>query len=418
MDSIKRYWLATANQERCRHADALHEIGFINWVMGKSFHFNVGDIIYLFMKDERRVRFQLKVVDEYCNREDQAYWISQAPDDITYKLELLNEYNGNLLNEEYLEEYGFNGGTQNPTYKNEKLMNYITSIFETMDEDIIDSVIPPNQQRTRDNVRKMIPVLVHWAKTGRRDHVYGDLIKAIGMTKFTGIGRSLFSVQKVLDELASRYRKEIPTLNSLCKNATTMLPADGFVYVKKIYEELNDKEKRIYVDGLDSQAINYKGWNWVLDKLKLQEIHPFTKEEFEKIKVPNYIGGGGESKEHKELKEYIYQNPESVGIKNVVSKEEEHELPSGDRLDIYFELSDGTQIAVEVKPSISPDSDISRGIFQCVKYYAVMDALKIIECAEYDIRTLLVTTRQFTSQLEKLAEELEVEYIDNFKVNK
>ena len=87
-------------------------------------------------------------------------------------------------------------------------------------------------------------------------------------------------------------------------------------------------------------------------------------------------------------------------------------MPSGDRLDIYFELSDRTHIAVEVKPSISLDSDISRGIFQCVKYYAVMDALRIIECAEYNIKTLLITSRKLTARLEMLAGELDVDYID------
>ena len=49
MDLTKRYWIATASQDRCRHADALHEIGFINWVMGDKFHFKVGDVVYLFM---------------------------------------------------------------------------------------------------------------------------------------------------------------------------------------------------------------------------------------------------------------------------------------------------------------------------------------------------------------------------------
>lgn len=214
--------------------------------------------------------------------------------------------------------------------------------------------------------------------------------------------------------MASRSGDEIPTLNSLCKNAKTMLPSEGFDYVSEKYNELDDKAKRIFIDGLDSQAINYQRWNWVLNELKLQEIRPFTKEDIEKIKSPNCMGGG-EGREHKELKEYIFQNPESVGLKNVVLKEVEHELPSGDRLDIYFELSDGTHIAVEVKPSISPDSDISRGIFQCVKYYAVMNALKIIECAKYNVITLLVTSHKFTSQLKMLADELDVEYIDNFK---
>ena len=407
----KRYWLATANSDKCRHADALHEIGFINWVMGKKFHFKVGDIVYLFMKNERKVRFQLKVVGEYCQREDQAFWAIQAPDDKTYKLELQNEYEGNSLNEERLRKYGFNGGTQNPTYKNKKLMDYITSIFEPKNDDIIDFVIPENQWRTRDNVRKMIPILIHWAKTGRRDGVYGDLINAIGKVKFGGIGHSLYAVQKVLDELASRSGSAIPTLNSLCKNAKTMLPSEGFDYVIEKYNELDDKAKRVFIDGLDSQAVSYQRWDWVLKELGLQEIRPFTEEDIEKIKHPNCFGGG-EGKEHKDLKEFIFQHPESVGLKNVVFKEIEHELPSGDRLDIYFELSDRTHIAVEVKPSISLDSDISRGIFQCVKYSAVMDALRIIECAEYNIKTLLITSRKLTARLEMLAGELDVDYID------
>lgn len=130
MDLTKRYWIATASQDRCRHADALQEIGFINWVMGDKFHFKIGDVVYLFMKDERRVRFQLEVIDENCKREDQKYWIETAPNDITYKLKFLNEYDGCLLDEVVLREHGFKGGTQNPTYKNTKLTEYITSVFE------------------------------------------------------------------------------------------------------------------------------------------------------------------------------------------------------------------------------------------------------------------------------------------------
>lgn len=133
---MKKYWILTANQERCKHADALHEIGFINWVMGEKFHFQIGDIVYMFMKDERRVRFQLEVVAEGCIREDKDFWVENLPDDDgrTYKLELLNEYNGDLLNEDRLWDYGFKGGTQNPTYKNTELTAYITEVFDSLEE--------------------------------------------------------------------------------------------------------------------------------------------------------------------------------------------------------------------------------------------------------------------------------------------
>lgn len=81
--------------------------------------------------------------------------------------------------------------------------------------DIINTVV--KTKRTRDNVRLMIPVLIHWAKTGQNRHTYGDLIHLIGKTRFSGIGHSLYAIQEVLNKLSEETEKEIPTLNSLCK---------------------------------------------------------------------------------------------------------------------------------------------------------------------------------------------------------
>ena len=65
-----RTWLAFANRKRCRHTDAIHYLGFINWRMGRV-RFSIGDIVYLFMSDERCVRFKMVVTAENCKREDQ-----------------------------------------------------------------------------------------------------------------------------------------------------------------------------------------------------------------------------------------------------------------------------------------------------------------------------------------------------------
>ena len=59
-----RTWLAFANRKRCRHADAIHTLGFINWLMRKNIRFDIGDTVYLFMSDERRVRFKIIAVRE------------------------------------------------------------------------------------------------------------------------------------------------------------------------------------------------------------------------------------------------------------------------------------------------------------------------------------------------------------------
>lgn len=278
---------------------------------------------------------------------------------------------------------------------------------------IIDNAI--STEATRKNVRLMIPVMIHWAKTGHNEHTYGDLAHAIGKSKFSGIGHALYFVQQVLDNLSTKSSREIPTLNSLCKNAKTMLPSEGFEFVSPQYNDLDENGKRVFVKGLDSNAMNFPHWDWVLKELELKEAVPFTEEQLEAIKNPRCIYGG-EGEEHKILKEYICQHPESINYKDVDFAETEHILPSGDRLDVYFELSDGTHVALEVKPSISPDQDIARGVFQCVKYYAVMDALRNIECKDYEIKVLLVTAGNFSSQNKELAEELDVEYVENFNI--
>lgn len=278
---------------------------------------------------------------------------------------------------------------------------------------IIDDAI--STEATRNNVRLMIPVMIHWAKTGHNEHTYGDLAHAIGKSKFSGIGHALYFVQQVLDNLSTKSSREIPTLNSLCKNSKTMLPSEGFEFVSPQYNYLDENGKRVFVKGLDSNAMNFPHWDWVLKELELKEAVPFTEEQLEAIKNPRCIYGG-EGEEHKILKEYICQHPESINYKDVDFAETEHILPSGDRLDVYVELSDGTHVAIEVKPSISPDQDIARGVFQCVKYYAVMDALRNIECKDYEIKVLLVTAGNFSSQNKELAEELGVEYVENFKI--
>ena len=66
MNKHQRSWLAFANSKVCRHANAIHDKGFINWGMKDNFHFSVGDIIYLFVSNERRVMFQMEVIAENC----------------------------------------------------------------------------------------------------------------------------------------------------------------------------------------------------------------------------------------------------------------------------------------------------------------------------------------------------------------
>lgn len=281
----------------------------------------------------------------------------------------------------------------------------MTKEHNTAKNNIIDSIIP--QPRSREIVRQMIPILIRWAKLGLTDKTYNDMNHALGYTKFSGIGHQLGNVDRVMRVLGDETDEDIPTLNALCKNSSTRLPSSGFSYVYKSYDGMTPQEKQIFVAGLNQKAIKYQKWDWVMKELELKPALIFTDEELLEVSKPIY-GSGGEGKEHKALKEYIAAHPEAIGIKNVTVCDTEHILPSGDRLDVYFELKNGDRVAVEVKPSTSPDEDITRGIFQCVKYKAVMDAMRTIECGSFENWTLLVCGGEMSKQNTLLAEELDI----------
>ena len=122
--------LAFANEKKCRHADALKELGFISWTLNRN-RFYIGDIVYLFMSDDRYVRFKTVVGGADCGRGDTAYWIIPAPKDKTYKLKLVAEYDGDELDEDVLAKYGFKGGRSlvRTICNKWELLDYIQSVF-------------------------------------------------------------------------------------------------------------------------------------------------------------------------------------------------------------------------------------------------------------------------------------------------
>lgn len=271
-----------------------------------------------------------------------------------------------------------------------------------MENDIINNVI--KTAKTRSNVRTIIPVLIHWAQTGQTNHTYSDLIIALGKKRFSGVGHVLGMVQDVVEALAEKLETKIPTLNSLIKDKNTGLPAAGFSYVEPSYNTWSDEGKRVFVKGLDEEAINYPHWNMILDELGLSPLLSFSPEEIDKIKNPQRYGFGGESSEHKALKDYVKSHPSCLGVAEIINADVEHILPSGDRLDVYFECIDGSRVAVEVKPSISDDSDITRGIFQCIKYKAILEALSKADGTNAPVKAILVTRRAFSDLHKRLIE--------------
>lgn len=269
----------------------------------------------------------------------------------------------------------------------------------------------------REIALKMIPVLVRWAQASwDKPHYYSDLSMAIGY-RSNRLGYILGKVKDIMDELEKEYGKKIPPLNALAQLKETNLPADGFDYVIPNYSKLSSASKEGEVKRLNYEAHQYN-WDWVLDALGLEPARIFSDEDIKKLKEETFVGyGKGEGPEHKAIKDYIFENPNAIGIrKKVVFKKTEQRLRSGDQIDVYFEFRDGERMAIEVKPSTSPDEDVTRGILQCVKYKAVMDALRSVEYGNYENRTLLVIGGKMSVSNRALANDLGIAFIDEFKI--
>ena len=259
---------------------------------------------------------------------------------------------------------------------------------------------------------RMIPVLIRWAQsTWDKPHYYSDLSAAVGH-KTNQTGTAIGIIQDILEELSQKTGKKIPTLNSLVQSKSTGLPSDGFDYVIPNYSKLSKESQRGEVNKLNFDAHVYD-WNWVLKALRLKPAHIVDPQRLKSLKIALHDGGEGE--EHKEIKDYIYNNPEkSLNIKKVIAKGTEHYLLSGDRLDVYL-ATKKCHFAIEVKPSTSSDDDIRRGIFQCIKYKAVMDAERVL-IGNYENKAILVIRGTLSPENKQIASDLRVEVRENFKM--
>lgn len=406
-------WLVFANRNSCHHTEALHDLGFVNWKEGRC-NMSIGDIVYMYVSDERRIRFKTQVIDEGCKREDGKYWQKPYTSDLTFKLALIDEYTGHELDDVILRKHGFKGGKsiERPMYNNPELFKYIDSVWGRKNYgNIIDKLVP--QEKSRELVRKIIPILIRWAKQGQTSRTYDDLTKELGYDRFSGIGKQLGYIDDVFKQFGEMSGEKIPTLNALVKSKSTGLPSTGFSYVYTSYDDMSESEKKIFVMGLNKEAIEYEHWDWVLVSLGLNPSVIDIETSVKALRSGKFYGIGGEGENHKKLKEYIYNHPEILDIKGIKVKKMEHILLSGDRLDVYFELNNNSKVAVEIKPSTSPDADVLRGIFQCVKYKAILDAEDIVFGEKAQNSAILVLGGKLSPENHKVLETLGIKVLQD-----
>ena len=259
--------------------------------------------------------------------------------------------------------------------------------------------------------REALPILVRQALVGETIF-YSDLAEEIGIPNARNLNYVLGCIGSTLIELSQENKEDIPAIQGLVVNKNTGLPGEGFGWFisESDFKKLDKKQKRKVVDNQHAKTYSYPHWLAILKKLNLEA--PV----FNQPVRPKFHGNHGEGEKHKLLKEFVARTPSVVGLPLSCPKgETEFSLPSGDSVDVQF-FWNNEFIAVEVKSEISNMADVYRGLFQCVKYQVVSEAMLAVAGKPQNVRTVLILESSFPSELLPIKNMLGIEVISNVKI--
>jgi hypothetical protein len=259
--------------------------------------------------------------------------------------------------------------------------------------------------------RAALPLLVRQA-SAHSPIFYSSLAKEVGIPNPRNLNFVLGSIGQALELLGASWGDKIPAIQCLVINKNTLLPGEGiggFIEKKEDFWKLPRWQQRALIGAELNRVFAYPRWKEVLDALKLKPAPlDFSAIADEAAK----FRGGGESPMHKRLKEFVASHPEAIGLSpKLPSGQMEFPLPSGDVLDVLFKRGIDL-VGVEVKSLVSGIDDIARGVFQCVKYRAVLEAYQASRNHAQSARAVLALEGPFPAILLPLKNLLGIEVVD------
>lgn len=215
---------------------------------------------------------------------------------------------------------------------------------------------------------------------------------------------------------------DAPLLNLLAVNQSSGIAsggADQFLaarYNKRLSQIQRSESLRqdLIIRAL-AEVYAFEEWNAIAETLfgtslpDTARTAPETGTEIDRSTSPGQPrGGDAESPEHKALKERVAADPSLVGTREGwLQAVTEFLLKSGDEVDVCITSEDEIRL-VEVKSRRSNAIDLERGIYQCVKYRAVYEAMREADGVEANVVALLAIEQPLPSRLKPLARKLGV----------
>ena len=255
---------------------------------------------------------------------------------------------------------------------------------------------------------RALPLLVRQAEAGGVPITYEQLARELDIPNPRNLNYVLGSVGVSLSELSAEWNQPIPPLQSLVISKGTGLPGSGFVDFladPESFKKAPKAQRRAIITKLNVETAVFSRWQDVLATFSLE---PWRGP----VSPPSLIGTGqgGESPAHLAFKMKVSGHPAWFGIGDC-RVETEHLFPTGDAIDVLFSTQ-GRLCGVEVKSNISAPEDLHRGLFQCIKYGALLRAECAARGVARSVEVFLACEGSFPHSLLGVAHALGVEVID------
>ena len=220
--------------------------------------------------------------------------------------------------------------------------------------------------------------------------------------------------EQLMDRMLE-VRRQCPPLNTLLVRKADNMPSDGagrFMadylgddrLAEKGFRKENIHEWGSKFETIKNDIFAFRHWDQVYDAAfgeSLPPSVPAPPRSTEKDGIRH--GRGGEGQKHKELRFWVLWHPSEINYGYADFKTRtEVVLESADRVDVVYYGPDST-IAIEVKSIDSNKEDLRRGVFQCIKYRAVLEAM-----GKPNVASVLVTQTPLPEDLSKLARQHDI----------
>lgn len=213
--------------------------------------------------------------------------------------------------------------------------------------------------------------------------------------------------------------EDAPLLNVLLVNQQNRLPSDGaagymadrFDIPKLRQENARTRYPNLWQESFDEAAhevyeYDEDDWSDLYTRVFGEALSDNTlAAEREKRREGSEedglrYGRNGEGENHRSLRLWVKSNPALISTDyDGCRSETEVCLDSADRVDAVFYCEDRI-VVLEVKSRDSNDADLRRGVFQCVKYRAVQEAMDVRQ--DGYVEPILVTETPIPGEIRDL----------------